>query len=248
MADMRREIRSILIASLVVAGVDCRASIRASVERFDTPDWAQAGGLELRTDSGGEVLLLRHRSTAQRLQTDYPGAAPRSEAAQPDVVYRYDAASARFERAGAEDWPRAAGEVVDCDLAAASPTAPFAIDLQGGAVLWNGRPLPLAGNTALALAADPSGERVAALSANGARRSSVAPAAGRGGAAGQHFHQVFGRRDAAEQGRAVALPLTSESVAIAGCWSADGRYVIYADVLYNYLCVVDARASRGGSR
>ncbi len=229
MSFASRDLGSVATAVLLIAVTGCRkTSARAGVERFETPEWAQPGGLELRTDAAGAALLLRHRSAT--------------------TVYRYDATSATFETADADAWQHAGGEIVDCDIAAAARTDPFVLDAREGAVRWRERQVSLAGRTPLALAAAPDGERVAVLSATGSLRGSVAPALGRAGSGGQHFHQVFRRLDGTEQGRATALPLTSEAVALAGCWSADGRYMVYADVLYNHLCIIEADASGGDVR
>jgi hypothetical protein len=236
-----------MAALVLIVAAGCRRTSSAA-ECFDTPEWGEAGGLELRSDPGGAALLLRHRSTAERLREDYRGPAADSAPREPGVVYRYDAASARLERADPEAWSRAAGDVVDCNLAAASPTDPFVLDARERTLRWRDRPVRFSGRIALAAVAAPDGTRVAVLSADGPSRGSVSPASGRAGAAGQHYHEVFRMQDAAAEGRARPLPLSSETVALAPCWSSDGRYVIYADVLYNHLCVVDAAASGEGAR
>jgi hypothetical protein len=183
----------------------------------------------------------------QRLHEDYPASDPGVDPGQP-AIYRYDSATGRLDGASEDAWRDAGGEVVDCDRQSAASAAPFVLDARERTLRWHDRAVAVAGRTVLLLAAAPDGDRVAVLSARGSVAESVLPFLARTGTSGQHYHQVFSRRDAAEQGEAVGLPMTSESVALAGCWSADGQNVVYTDVLYNHLCIVQPEAAGGDQR
>jgi hypothetical protein len=234
--------------TLSVLAMACKkAAPRSRLDCFETPAWAEAGGLQLRAGSSGAALLLRHRTTVQRLHEDYPGSDPGVDPGQP-AIYRYDPASTRLDAVAEDAWRDAGGEVVDCDRQSAASAAPFVLDASERTLRWRDRAVAVAGRTVLVLAAGPDGDRVAVLSARGSVAESVLPFLARTGTAGQHYHQVFSRRDASEQGEAVALPMTSKSVALEGCWSADGRYVVYTDALYNHLCIVQPEAAGGDRR
>ena len=237
------------VIGVIVVAAGCRqASAQSGVACFETPEWAEPGGLELRADASGEGLLIRHRTTAERLREDYHQGSPVEVHSPRSAVALYDPASGRLDGAVDLLWREAGTEVVDCDRSSAAPVTPFVLDARGRTLRFRDRAIRAAGGNVLMLVAAPGGERVAVLSAAGSAAEAILPFLGRGGAAGTHYHQVFLRDHGTEQGEAVVLPLTSEEVGLSGCWSADGRYMIYADVLYNQLCIVQSQAAGGDRR
>ena len=239
---------ALLAALLLTLVVGCGSgSPPSGVDCFDTPDWAEAGSLELRAGPSGAALLLRHRTTVQRLREDYPGSQVGADS-KPPSVYRFDAATGRLALAADADWRAGSADVADCEGQSAAPATPFVLDARERTLRWRDRAVRAAGRNVLLLAAAPRGDLVAVLSATGSVMDSIMPFLGRGGAGGQHYHQAFRRSDGTEQGDAVPLPMTSREVGLVGCWSADASSVVYADVLYNHLCIVHPQAAGGDRR
>jgi hypothetical protein len=238
----------VAVASLLIASQGCgNASRRGKVDCFDTPAWAEAGGLELRVEPPGASLLLRHRTTAARLLEERPAAVP-GAVAKPAATYRFDPDGAKLDRADERSWQAAGTEVVDCDLQSAVPVTPFVLDGEARSLRFRDRAVKAAGRSVLLLAPASRGDRVAVLSASGSGAAAILPFLSRGGASGTHYSQIFRASDGTEEGEAVPLPMTSERVALSGCFSADERYVVYTDVLFNQLCIVQPQVPGGDGR
>jgi hypothetical protein len=67
------------------------------------------------------------------------------------------------------------------------------------------------------------------------------PFSGGSAASGEHYHQVISLPDAVPLGKAVQLPLQQDSDLLVPCWSADEKTVIYHEILFTYLAVVETR-------
>lgn len=81
--------------------------------------------------------------------------------------------------------------------------------------------------------------RVAVLSAEGKLKDSPLPFF-EGMPPGPLFHQIVKLPEALPIGEPVILPLTPDDVAVSACWSPDGRYVVYHDILFFQLVIVPA--------
>ena len=97
---------------------------------------------------------------------------------------------------------------------------------------FKGAPATIAGQTALHVILSPDKERVAVLSAEGPWKRSFVPhiTGGAGGSAsGARHHEVLRRTDGTRQGAVIRLAYKAGAPPFGGCWSPDGRFVVYVD-------------------
>lgn len=212
---------AILISAwmMVSAGSACA---EADAHLFDTPAWRMIGHLEIRS---GDVLLLR-------LSDRSP-------------VYSYAPLKKQLALAPVSTWKKMPGLVADCEL----QLPPFEGDLLLGsnndALFFKGHTVPTAGRTLLEARLSPGKDMVAVVSTTGSKAGSILPFLGAGGASGVHYHEVFKTRDGVRVGNPVRLPIGSAEVAITSCWSADGKYVIYHDIVFSRLVIVEVKKTEG---
>ena len=178
-----------------------------------TPAWGRPGVLSLRVQGIGSSLLLRRDATA---------------------VYRYDPQTRALSAADTAAWDGAAGAVALCS--AQIPARTIRIDTHSGRATLAGRELAIAGAQAVTTLRSPS-ERLAVLLSAGAPRSSLMPALGAGHQAPFH-HQVLALADGRPIGAARRLPFSGSTAGLTACWSADERFVVYADLIMTVIAIV----------
>ena len=218
-------------------------------DRFDAPAWSRPGRLFLRVDAANtDTLLLRQEPL------DSTGGTAGADNA---VVYRHRPTERSLKRATLDDWNRQTSGICECELQQAVSTAPLRLDAKTNTLHHGDRLVPTEGKTVLLVVVAPDrerggkserGKKAAVLTAEGARSGSVAPAIGQGGASGRHFHQVFTLAEGTIVGEPVELPLSSERTALGACWSADGRWIVYHDVLFRHVAILDTGVKGEGKQ
>lgn len=220
---------AVLIGAILVIGMIKWMPATANLPRGDVPlfqvrAWETPGELLLHREGeerGG--LLLKH--------------------SERDPVYRYDPATRSLSLAARASWERSNEQVAECALQV-SPLPPgLRIEPKSDRLLTGEREIATAGRTTLALHPSPSGKWAAVVSAESGRSGSLLPFLGRGGASGQHYHQILSLSEGVLVGKPVRLPLGGENEVLRQCWSPDERYVVYADVLFFHLSVVSVDVS-----
>lgn len=153
-----------------------------------------------------------------------------------DAVYRYDPRAQVLSLVSIEDWKNAQGSIVECE----KQIQPSEYFIDESHHLWFGKkPIKVNGNTVLKVLASPSGKLLAVLSADGEWKSTI-PFVGGGVPSGQHYHQILSVDEGEALGKPVRLPLGNRNGRRIGavCWSADDRYVVYADFLFSRVSIV----------
>lgn len=213
-------IATFLAVKTMLTGGETMEPGGADVPLFETPAWQASGMLLVRSEEEEEgALLLKH--------------------SERETVYRYDPETQSLSGVASDIWQNAREPIGDCELQSGQSPQVLRIDPKSGQLLVDNRPITTTGATPLAILGSPSGNRVAVLSAEGPMSGSILPFLGRGGASGQHYHQVFSLPGVLPVWKSVRLPLSSEKVTLTACWSPNERYVIYADILFFSIVVVD---------
>jgi len=190
-----------------------------------TPAW------QAKAPAYGEQLLLRRDTQAPRMlllkHSAHEGA------------YRYDPQTLSLTAIADQDWNRAGGAITEC--ATQSPPSPQAlrIDPQSHRLMAGSREVLTAGRTVLAVTASPSRRYAAVLSAEGPAAGSLVPFLGSGGATGQRLHQLVSLPGAAVIGNTIPIPVRRSEDVLAACWSSDERVIVYYDVLFAHMSVID---------
>jgi hypothetical protein len=173
----------------------------------------------IRTDIQTGSLLLKHTNR--------------------ETVYRHQPRAGVLSQATPEEWLRAGGPIAECGKQTAPPQDVLRIEQQSHQLVAGQRHLSTAGRNALSLAVSPGNRFAAVLSAAGEIHPSILPALGAGGAAGQHYHQLVSLPDGAVVGKAVRIPVGRDYDVLTACWSLDSRAVVYSDVVFSYLSIVE---------
>jgi len=202
-----------------------------------TPAWRDVGDLFVRRESDASgVLLIRHIDGIQRISYDrghdeFDGSNPSQK-----VVYRYDPSKGTLEPVTAAEWKSASGTIIDCNLSLGDP-APLVYNDRAKTLRLNGTPVRTAGQTVLSVAVSPDKQSVAVLSAEGPWRPSVVPHIGGGNVSGARIHEILHRKDGSRLGAPIRITTEGVELPGGGCWSADGRYVIYTDAGWTRLWI-----------
>jgi len=202
-----------------------RSSRAADVPLLETPAW-QGGAprygddlLLRRAMPGDAALLLKHSAH--------------------NGGYRYDGRTRTLSAIAEEEWGRAGGPAAECGTQGPPLPQVLRIDQQSHTLLAEQRQIPTAGATALVLVESPSHRYVAVLSAAGPARPSLLPFLGSGAAEGQRVHQLVSLPDATITGNPIGIPVKSNEDVLAACWSPDEKAIVYHDVLFTHVSVVE---------
>jgi len=212
-------------AAAVLVLFDIMCCVRAERRPiFETPEWAgdlkYGVGIGLRRErADGGALLIKHDESA--------------------VVRRYSAGAERLEIVGADVWERAGGAVARCGEQFHPDAALLGTDPNTGRLRDARGEVPAAGGAILNLTAAPRGDKVAVLSATGSKPGSILPFGGGAGASGQYWHQVWSIRERRFNGPAVRIPTPRSHDSLRACWPADEGAVVYYEVTFSYLLVVE---------
>jgi len=178
------------------------------------------GGLMLRREAGSSgALLIKHSKRAE--------------------VYAYDPAKRSLAPAAQGAWERATGTIVECEKPFSSINPSLRIDGKTNKLMDGTREVETAGKTVLNLSASPSGRLVAVHSSTGSTTEGLMPALAGGHPTGQRLHQTFALPEVKTVGASVRLPVQSEKDHLLPCWSADERFVVYYEILFFYLSIVE---------
>ena len=183
---------------------------------------------------GSDVLLLTHQNNEQRDQDGADGVLGNGPH---DPVYRLDPSTSDFDLVGDEVWDDADGMVTDCGPSLTRPS-PFS---SSRGLHFQDRPVPIRGQSLLFVKPAPFSPAVAVLTAEGPKSIRYILT---GGAAGQHYHQLFSEIDGEPLGKPVRVPLITAETYFRVCWTQDEQYVIYSQQepdgsVYDLLAVVD---------
>jgi hypothetical protein len=197
------------------------------VPLLKTPAWH--GGMP---EYGEQIMVRRETRDSETLLLKHT---------KHDTVYRYDPAAASLTAVSEQTWKAANGPIAECGKQFPPPPNVLRIDKASNALIAGSREIPTAGRTVLKLIESPSKRWVAVVSASGPLKPSLMPFSGGSAASGEHYHQVISLPDAVPVGKAVQLPLQQDSDLLVPCWSADEKTVIYHEILFTYLAVVETR-------
>ena len=194
--------------------------LKTSAWQGRMPEYGDQIMLRRETKDGG-ALLLKHSKR--------------------ETVYRYDPAAAGLTTISEQTWNAASGPIAECAKQFPPPAHVLSIDKASNRLIAGNRTINTTGRTVLKLAESPGKRWVAVLSASGPMKPSLIPFSGGSAASGEHYHQVFSLPDAVPVGAAVQLPMERDSDLLIPCWSADENTVIYHEILFAYLSVVETR-------
>jgi hypothetical protein len=220
---------TVVIGAVLMTGVifaSRQLSSGAEVPLLATPGWQ--GGIP----QYGEQLMLRRDTRAERVLL--------LKHSHREIAYRYDQHTRDLTAVTEQEWGRAGGPIAECGKQFPPSPQVLRIDEQSHRLMAGQRQIPTAGRTALKLAASPGNHFVAVLSASGDMQPSLLPFLGAGGAAGQHYHQIVSLPDAVVIGTALRIPVQRDNDVLETCWSADEKTIVYHDILFAYLSVVEA--------
>jgi len=230
----------LIIVPLLGFTISCkreRAQEHPEIYPLVTPAWGEFGALYLRRESDDpNVLLLRHFNSKEDIYFRRGKSPPEQEVKEPKPVYRFNARTNNLEPVAPTAWAAATGAVVDC-FDGHQAGAIRGIDSK--TLSLNDQRVPTAGTVVLDWALSPDKQRLAILSADGPWHESMIPFIGGGYAEGMRYHEVFRRSDGAREGMALKLAGTDEKELYFDCWSADGRYLIWADSYFARLWIIE---------
>jgi len=140
-------------------------------------------------------------------------------------VYRFDPAPGTFKLVDERFWETGGDPVTNC-LSTFGVESDFAIS--AFALIYGGRTVPVAGDSAVTVRSARVSEVVAVLSADGAR---PIPFFGSRSFDGQHHHELFSNLDGSRIGSAVRIGVGATTVSpVEICWTFDEEYVIYYEL------------------
>ena len=219
--------RELAIGAVFVSGVMLAAqpSTPDAAPLLNTPAWQGAAPkygdqLLLRRDpASGNSLLLKHSAH--------------------DGAYRYDARARSLSTVTEQAWLRAGGSIAECGRQ--MPPAPqvLAIDPKSHRLVAGTREIATTGRTVIVLTESPNHHYAAVLSADGPAPASLLPPLGAGVPTGQRFHQLFSLPDGHAIGNPMRIPVRRPDAVLAACWAVEENAVVYHDILFANLSVVE---------
>jgi hypothetical protein len=201
------------------------SSPAADVPLLATPAW------QGKAAAYGEQLLLRRDAQADRVLLLKHSAH--------DGAYRYDGRTRSLAAVAEQDWTRAGGPIAECGTQIPPSPQVLRIDPHSHKLIAGERDVPTAGATVLSLTESPSHRYAAVLSAMGPAKPSLVPFLGGGAAEGQRVHQLMSLPAIAPAGPVVRIPVQRSDEVLAACWSLDEKAVVYHDVLFTHVSVIE---------
>lgn len=232
MKNLNCQVPTPLLVALSVLALGAMSSCEkapAGPELAPLPTGAWIGGGYLLLRNDGDTLLLRHLSGSEREwyergKDDFETEHPKNK-----VVYRYKPMLGTLEEVGANEWKAANSPVVDCARSRSKDAAPFDWDGRSMTLRFRGTPAKTAGQTVLNVRISPDKKYVSVLTAEGPYEPSPIPFLGGGKASGPRRHELLSPTDGSRLGEALRLVYEPGLPPIGGCWSQDGRFLVYAD-------------------
>ena len=193
----------------------------------------------LRTEKpGSDVLFIKGLAEEEVLAREFRKKPMEALQAFQGIVYRYDPVRRKIDKVRPQDWARCTGPIGGTSVEFQKASLESRVSIQYDQLLYEGTSVETAGRTALAFTVSPDRTLVAVLSAEGNRAESLMPFLGRGGASGQHYHELFRLPGMQAVGKPLSLPVTTERVTMRPIWSGDRGYVVYIDARNSHLCIV----------
>jgi hypothetical protein len=215
-------IAAVLVTGALLAVRQASSASGADVPMLDTTAWQGRA-------PNGEQLLLRRDGEADRVLLLKPSGH--------EGVYAYDRATRTLTPLTEVEWRSAGGPTAECGRQAPPATQVLRIDPQSHRLMAGQREIAAAGSTVLAVTESPSHRFAAVLSQSA--QPSLFPFLGAGSSARPRFHQIVSLPDAVVVGNAIRLTVGREDEVLAACWSADEQAVVYHDLLFAHLSVVE---------
>jgi hypothetical protein len=199
----------------------------AEVPLLKTPEWKDKNIGELNT---GRLQLRR--------ETETEGALLLKRVAL-ETVYRYDAQARTLNAVTDTEWVKARGPIANCPEQQAKPDRiRIRIDGDTHKLLIGEQEVSTAGGVALGSLGSPSGNWVAALSATGPIVPTLTLLNG-GRVLGHRYHEIRSVPNGNSAGSSIQIPVVNTVTSLELCWSADESFVVYNDVEFSSLVVVE---------
>ena len=218
-------IAAVVVISLLSAGVYLWLKMwpeYGDVARLRTPAWEYKG-----SDGYSTPLLLLRRET----QT---GGALLLKRTGLETVYRYDPQKRSLQAVTEVKWQNAGGPIARC----LDQGHVLRRDDREYKLFAGDREIPTAGGVAIDDRRSPSGKWVAVHSAAGPVKASIIPD-GSKLIYGQRYHEILSLPDLARVGKPVRIPAEPSRSPMHPCWSADDKFVVYADDNFWMVAVVE---------
>ena len=224
-----RKLTKFICCGFLLSMSGCDGS-KGDVPLFETPEWKMNPeyevGLSLRREEGlpnDGGLLIKH-------DTKKP------------FVRRYNRSPKNVEVVPPEMWDKSKTPIARCGEQFAPDTKLLQINTQTKQLMdENGGVIPTEGETVLNLTVSPQNNRVAVLSASGTAGGdySVVPFGSGSGASGQYWLQVYSLKTRRFESFPVRIPTREKFTSLTACWSSDEKFVVYTEVTYRFLTVVE---------
>ena len=200
---------------------------RGDVPLLKTPEWEFR---EINHFKGDQFMLRR--------ETNADGALllKRSDL---ETVYKYDPVQRSVTAVAETEWDNASGAIAKCtDQRLADIPSVLERNDREHKLFAGKREIRTAGKIALAELTSPSGRWAAVHSAEGPAVQSILPFTG-DLIYGQRYHEILSLPDLARVGEPVRVPVNQTRSHLYPCWSADEKFVVYTDVSFWVLVVVE---------
>jgi hypothetical protein len=228
---------------VLVALFYSRSRLAANPEAVcaSTSKWGSTGTLRIRTESADSDTLLFHLVLGT-YDRDNLRAGPDQDV---DAIYRYRPGQQELEAIDRSAWELARGGISACIPREIGPPTHLSDGFDQDFVLrFDNRVIPTAGKGVVTTNLSPD-DQLAAVVSSEVPQTRGMPFHGR--PSGQFYHEYFRVRDGVQVGQTLRLPKLSRGPdqVLQSCWSADSRYLVYADDHHSQLCVIEAPRSGG---
>jgi len=220
----------VFVVSMIWLGVYTWFKIwptRGDVPLFKTPEWEFKELNEFK----GDQLMIRRETNA--------GGALLLKRTDLETVYKYDPVQRSVTAVAETVWDKAGGAIAKCrDQQLADIPSVLLRNDHDHKLFAGKREVRTAGGIPLAELASPSGKWAAVHSAAGPAVQSILPFTG-DLIYGQRYHEILSLPEAVRVGKPVRVPLNQTRSYLSPCWSADEKFVVYTDLSFWVLVVVE---------
>ena len=225
----QRKFTKIICCGFLFSLAGCGGS-KGQTPLFETPEWKMNPeyevGLSVRRENASQKdsgLLIKH------------------DTKQPSVR-RYDPNRKTLEVVPPDAWDKSTAPIAHCVEQYPPDTELLRFDPKTKRLIGErGEIIPTKGENVLNLTASPEKKRVAVLSATGTAGGdySVTPFGSGSGASGQYWMQVYSLKKRQLENYLFQIPTKEKFTSLTACWSADERFVVYSEVKYQFIVVVE---------
>lgn len=225
----RRKFTRIICWSFLFSLAGCGGS-KGQKPLFETPEWKMNPEYEVGLSVRRENVSQKDSSLLIKHDTKQPS------------VRRYDPKQKTLEVVPTEMWDKSTAPVARCGEQFPPDTALLRFDSKSKQLIGEkGEIIPTKGKTVLNLTASPQKNRVAVVSASGTAGGdySVIPFGSGSGASGQYSMQIYSLKKRQLENYLFEIPTKEKFTSLTACWSADEKFVIYSEVRYQFIVVVE---------